>query len=120
MNLLIISNINQIAKKFTNQIDQLYIEKIGKSPKIPLIKKFEGIYRVGSGNLRSFEKNILLLREKIDDPSFEKELRILNDKRMDEFNEKLMKNEPIEIIERKNNEIEVKYSKSFSVIKKKK
>ncbi len=43
-----------------------------------LINKFEVIYKLGSGNLRTYEQNIKLLREKIDDPSFEKELQQLN------------------------------------------
>ncbi|MHB0755461.1 hypothetical protein [Polaribacter sp. M15] len=115
-----IDNINQTEKKFKDQIHQLYVKNVENTSDIDLIKKFESVYRLGSSHLRTYEKNIILLRERIDDPNFEKELDKLNNERMFEFHQKLMEKEPIEIIERGNNEIEMKYSKSFGVIKKKK
>ncbi len=114
-----IDNINQTEKKFKNQIHQLYVENVENTSENDLIKKFEGVYRLGSSYLRTYEKNVLMLREKIDDPNFEKELQNLNEKRMEKYHKKLIENEPIQIIERGNNQIEVKYSKSFSVIREK-
>lgn len=114
-----IDTINQTEKKFKDQIHQLYVENVENASKIDLIKKFESVYRLGSSHLRTYEKNIFLLREKIDDSNFEKELEKLNNERMFEYHQNLMEKEPIEIIEKGDNKIEVKYSKSFSVMKNK-
>ena len=83
-----------------------------------LIKKFTSIYNLGSGGLRSFEQNIRLLREKIDDPGFEEELHRINGKRIEEFHNSLIAAGPIEIIDL-GNEIEERYPNGLGVIKKK-
>jgi len=114
-----IDSIENIDKKIKTRIHQLYIENSNQKEDISLIKEFESIYRLGSGNLRTYEQNVKLLREKIDDPNFEKELQNINQKRIFDFHEALIKNGPIKIIER-GNEIEEIYPKNLSIIKKKK
>jgi len=112
-----IDSIKQIEKKVQNQIHQLYTESAPNKDD-ELINKFEVVYRLGSSYLRTYEINVKLLREKIDSPIFEKELQHINKQRMHEFHEELMRNGPIEIIDRGNGEIEERYSKSFGVIRK--
>jgi len=115
-----IDSLKQIENKVQNQVHQLYIESVSDKKDAELINKFEVVFRLGSSYLRTYEKNVKLLREKIDNPNFEKELQHLNKQRMHKFHEELMKNGPIEIIDRGNGEIEERYSKSFGVIRKKK
>lgn len=113
-----IENINNIDSSIQKQIHQLYVENSETKNEIELIEKFEIIYRLGYSNLRTYEQNIRLLREKIDDPNFEIELQQLNRKSMFEMHEKLIKEGPTKIIDR-GSEIEEIYPKSLGVIKKK-
>jgi hypothetical protein len=112
-----IDDIDQADKSIKNQVHQLYITNNPEGRENSSIKKFEVVYRLGSGYLRTYEKNVKLLREKLDNPDFEKELQQLNEERMHDYHENLMKNGPIDIIDRGNGEIEERYSRSFSVIK---
>lgn len=113
-----INSIDEINKNLQNQIHQLYVENTKAEKETPLIKKFTGIYNLGSGGLRTFEQNIRLLREKIDEDSFESELHKINDKRRTKFHDKLIAAGPIEIIDL-GNEIEERYPNGLGVIKKK-
>lgn len=113
-----INKIDEVNKNLQNQILQLYVENTKINNELPLNKKFTSIYNLGSGGLRSFEQNIKLLREKIDDPSFQKELYNINEKRTDEFHKNLIAAGPIEIIDL-GHQIEERYPNGLGVIKKK-
>lgn len=116
-----LDDINQIDSKVKNRLIQLYSENVKeKQTDLSLIEKFQAIYNIGSSSLRTFEKNVRLLREKLDAPDFEEELKILNEKRMFEFHNRIMQEEPIEVIDRGNGEIEERYRHSLCVVKKKK
>lgn len=112
-------NIQKINIKIKTRINQLFTENSDIKEEVELIKKFEIIYRLGSSYLRSYEKNVRLLREKMDDHSFIEELRILNEKRMFEMQEKIISNGPIKVIDRGDN-IEEVYPQNLHVLKKKK
>lgn len=115
---LVISSINEVNKKLHNQIHQLYVENTQTNNEVPLIKKFTSIYNLGSGGLRSFEQNIRLLREKIDEPDFEEDLHRINEKGTEEFHNSLIAAGPIEIIDL-GSEIEERYPNGLGIIKKK-
>lgn len=115
---LTINTISEINKNIQNQIHQLFTENIKSQKELTLIDKFIYIYRNGYNSLRSYEQNIRLLREKIDDPNFENELHVVNNKRIHEMHEKLIARGPIRIID-KGNKIESVYTDSFSVVRSK-
>jgi hypothetical protein len=79
-----------------------------------LIGKFESIYFVTSGNLRSYEQNFRLLREKMDSDEFINNLEKLNHVRTSELMKDLIKKGPIQTIENENVISEV-YTNSFIV-----
>lgn len=116
---LTINRISEIDKKIQSQIHQLYIENVKKPIDIELIKKLESIYRLGWNYLRTYEQNIKLLREIIDDPEFEKELRGQNLKEMFEMHERLIAEGPIKTVDR-GNKIEEIYPKALRIIRSKK
>ena len=114
-----IDKIEQIDTKLIKSISQLYKERIQKDENKELIDKFHAIYKFGYSELRTFEKNIKLLREKIDDPNLEKELRRINDERRHTFQEEVIKKGPLRVIDKGNGEIEEIYPHHISVIKNK-
>jgi hypothetical protein len=113
-----LENIQEIDLKIQKQVHQLYSEDSEKNKDIELIEKFKAVYTLGYSNLRAFEQNIRLLREKIDDPKFEEELSVLNSNRIFETYDKIIEKGPIKIIDR-GDEIEEVYPKALGVLKKK-
>lgn len=113
-----IDSIEQIDSKLIKNIEQLYREVVKKDGDISLIQKFHGIYSIGYSELRTYEKNLKLLRETIDHPDFEKELNRINDTRRSAFFNEVKKGGPIEVIKRGNGEIEERYPHSITVVRK--
>jgi hypothetical protein len=113
-----LNEIVEIKKNLQDQIHQLYVENTSNKNETKLIRKFTGIYNLGYSGLGSFEQNIRLLREKIDDPQFEIELHKINDKRTEEYHENLIAKEPIRI-ERYKDKIEEIYPNGLGIIKNK-
>ncbi|WP_454059261.1 hypothetical protein [Elizabethkingia ursingii] len=114
-----IDHIEEIDIKLIKHINQLYKERTRKLEEKDLIDKFHAIYSIGYSELRTYEKNVKLLRETIDDPVFEKDLERINLQRMHIFHEKIKENGPIRVIDRGNGEIEEIYPYRLSVVKKK-
>ena len=114
-----IDKIEHIDKKLITNLIQLYKTHINKNDEISLINMFNGIYNCGHGYLRSYEKNVKLLRKKIDSPDFEKELDNLNQKQMTLFYKKVQENNPTKVIDLGNGMIEEQYPYSFGIVKKK-
>ncbi len=114
-----IDAIEQIDSKLIKHINQLYLEKTKSKEDKELIEKFHAIYSVGYSELRTYERNIKLLRETLDNPNFEMEIQKTNEERLHHFHDKLRQEGPIRIIDRGNGEIEEIYPHHFSVIKKK-
>jgi len=112
-----IDKIEQIDSKLIKNINQLHREKTKRNINVSLIEKFHTIYSLGYSELRTYEKNIKLLRETIDNPNFENELQKINDERMYHFYEKIKSEGPIKIIDRGNGEIEEIYPYNYSIIK---
>lgn len=67
-----IDNINQLKPKLINTLNQIYLNQTkNKDSNIELFTKFKLVFNLGHSYLRTYEKNVKLLREKIDEPSFE-------------------------------------------------
>jgi len=114
-----INNIEELDIKLIKHINQLYQQRNQRPEEKKLIDKFHAIYSIGYSELRSYEKNIKLLREAIDNPDFEKNLQTMNLQRMDDFHEKVKANGPIKTVDRGNGEIEEIYTNRLRIIKKK-
>ena len=84
-----------------------------------LIEKFHSLYSLGYSELRTYEKNVKLLRETLDDENFEKNIQKINGERQHIFYENLKKEKPIKTIDRGNGEIEEVFPQGLTVIKKK-
>lgn len=113
-----IENIEELETKVKNVIIVRYNENVKDKKNIKLIKMFEAIYRIGSGNLRTYEQNIRLLRQEIDNPNFEKKLQKTNNEIVSKKHEEITSGKPIKTIDR-GNRIEEKYPNSITVMKNK-
>ena len=115
-----IDTIEQIDSKLVKNINQLYRERTkNKNNDKKLIDKFHTIYSLGYSELRTYEKNVKLLREAIDDSNFEKEIQRKNEEQRHIFHEKIIENGPLKVIDKGNGDIEEIYPHHLSIIKKK-
>ena len=111
--------IDNIDPKLIKNINQLYREKTKSTSEKELIEKFHSLYSLGYSELRTYEKNVKLLRETLDDENFEKNIQKINGKRQHIFYENLKKEKPIKTIDRGNGEIEEVFPQGLTVIRKK-
>lgn len=114
-----IDTIEEIDSKLIKNIHQLYRERTKNDADNKLIEKFHAIYSLGYSELRTYEKNVRLLREAIEDPGFEISIQKINEQQRHIFHEKIKENGPIKVIDRGNGEIEEIYPHHLSIIKKK-
>lgn len=111
--------IDNIDPKLIKNINQLYREKTKSTSEKELIEKFHSLYSLGYSELRTYEKNVKLLRETLDDENFEKNIQKINGERQHIFYENLKKEKAIKTIDRGNGEIEEVFPQGLTVIKKK-
>jgi len=111
--------IDDIDSKLIKNINQLYREKTKSTIEKELIEKFHSLYSRGYSELRTYEKNVKLLRETVDDVDFEKNIKKINEDRRHIFHENLRKEKPIKTIDRGNGEVEDVFPQGLSVIRKK-
>jgi len=111
--------IDDIDHKLVKNINQLYREKTKSKIEKELIEKFHSLYSLGYSELRTYEKNVKLLRETVDDVNFEKNIQKINEDRRHVFHENLRKEKPLKTIDKGNGEIEELFPHGLIVIRKK-
>lgn len=117
---LLIEKISDLNRNLTVPLTQIYKkEHFAKKGEVEYLEMFKAIFTFGYSYLRTYEKNFKLLREKIESEEFQMEMEKLNNERMNNYHDEIVKKGPLEIIE-KGDQIIERYSNSYSIIRNKK